>query len=229
MNPVLGTPSIIPVPKTRVSLAGNWLAVHFPEKYDTLSWAVLGGDRSASAVFWRKVKPNELLPGVNPELFLSEKISAEFGDKSAVGLLTSANLEDYSDVQKSHGEFQVRCIATVGLSNAVRIGDPSVEEHKIGTINLLCVVSHPLSFEARVEAVSLAAEARTAAVLDAGILSPVTNLPSTGTGTDCIVIASPQGPGAKYAGKHTVLGSLIGSSAYEAMVLGIKRWASRLQ
>lgn len=227
MSPSVQVCPKIPVSNTAVSRSGDWLTVNFPEAYASLSWAVLGGAKAASSVVWLRVKNQDLHPGVDPAAYLRERIDSGLAVSDVVGLLTSANLDNYADVQKSCGEYEARCVATVGLSNAVRIGDAVEGAWHSGTINLLCFTSHPLTYEARLEAVSLAAEARTAAVLAANILSPASGLPSTGTGTDCIVIASPQFSGAdgiKYAGKHTPLGSLIGGAVYEAVRLGVERW-----
>lgn len=60
----------------------------------------------------------------------------------------------------------------------------------------------------------MATEARATAVQTAGIASTRTHQPATGTGTDCIVVASPAGARAfTYCGKHTLLGELIGKAA----------------
>ena len=80
--------------------------------------------------------------------------------------------------------------------------------------------------EAQLEALALAAEARTLAVREAGIASTRTGLPASGTGTDCIVIAAPDAPHdqcAAYAGKHTALGHVIGAAVHDATRLGILR------
>ena len=235
MNPSIESCPKILVSKITVSRSGDWLIASFPELYASLSWAVLGGQKEAKNVAWLRVKEKDLLPGVDSVQYLKQRLMSEMGLDAldVVGLLTSANLDEYVDIQKNHGEYEARSIATVGLTNALRIGDVPTASHDvgIGTINLLCVVSHPLSYEAQLEAISLAAEARTAAVLEAHVSSPLNILPATGTGTDCIVIASPRISGGiegvKYAGKHTMLGSLVGSSTYEAIRLGIERWKSR--
>src|SRR5262249_21792256 len=94
-------------------------------------------------------------------------------------------------------------------------------------INLLCSVSAALSEEALVEALALAAEARTAAMLEALVPSCVSGLAATGTGTDCIVVsAAGKGPAERYAGKHTVVGHLVGAAVSEAIRHGIRRWKS---
>lgn len=129
------------------------------------------------------------------------------------------------------GNLRARCVATVGLRNALRVGDPSQVMQKVGTINLLCHLSIPLTEEAHLEALSIAVEARSAAVLEAAIPSLQSGLPSTGTGTDCVVMAAPsvesQSPGLasgvlRYAGKHTEAGSLIGKVVFDAVRQGIK-------
>ena len=117
------------------------------------------------------------------------------------------------------------CVATVGLGNALRAGDPPGPAARIGTINLLCQVGVPLREEALVEALSIAAEARTLAVREAGVPSRMSGAPATGTGTDCIVIAAPERPdGARYAGKHTGLGHVIGAAVHDAVARGAAAW-----
>ena len=112
-----------------------------------------------------------------------------------------------------------------GLGNALRAGDPP-GPGRVGTINLLCRSSAPLTAEAQLEALALAAEARTLAVREAGVPSTRTGLPASGTGTDCIVIASPRGRapgGVPYAGKHTAIGHAIGAAVLEATRRGVER------
>ena len=86
-------------------------------------------------------------------------------------------------------------------------------------------VSRPLAAPAALEALSLAAEARTAAILDAALQSRRSGAPATGTGTDCIVVAAPaEARGAAYAGKHTALGEAVGAAVYQAVLAGARRW-----
>ncbi|MEI9901841.1 MAG: adenosylcobinamide amidohydrolase [Hyphomicrobium sp.] len=111
-----------------------------------------------------------------------------------------------------------------GLSNSERVG---TRLHRppvfAGTINTLVHVAQPLSDAALIEAISIATEARTTAVLDAGVERA--GLTITGTGTDCIAIAAPLGDNAAcYAGKHTAIGEAIGAAVYEATADGIRDW-----
>jgi len=204
---------------------GNWLIVHFPRPQVILSWAVIGGGKTrGQTVAWYQVTDKDLKPPVNPRQFLKEKL-AQALIPDAVGLLTSWDLDLYVDVVKSLDEYSARCIATVGLGNALRVSDPPSVWNHIGTINLLCQISAPLSEEALIESLAIAQEARTTAVLEANVPSTRTGLPSTGTGTDCIVIAAPESKmGIQYAGKHTAIGHLIGSVVLEAIRSGVDHW-----
>jgi adenosylcobinamide amidohydrolase len=115
-------------------------------------------------------------------------------------------------------------VATVGLGNALRVGDPALPAAS-GTINLLCRLSVPLSPTAALEALTIAAEARTVAVREAALPSRRSGRFASGTGTDCIVLAAPVGPaGAAYAGKHTAIGQVIGAAVGDAVARGIEDW-----
>lgn len=204
---------------------GKWLIASFDSPHQTLSWAIAGGGRSrAFEVSWLEVSNQELPPAVDPGIFLRQKM-VERGAGLGVGLLTSRNLDAYTDIQKSMNGLSARCVVTAGFSNALRVGDPPSFSAGAGTVNILCRVSEPLSEEAMLETMSLVIEARTAAILAAEIPSRGTGLPATGTGTDCVVIASPEGKSPLiYAGKHTVLGHVVGAAVYEAVEKGAARW-----
>jgi adenosylcobinamide amidohydrolase len=208
-------------------LDGRWLVVRLPGPHAVLSWAIVnGGRRTASAVAWREVRDGELRPPVDAARFLADELRGA-GLEDAVGLLTSADLAAHAVVERAHGGVAARCTATVGLGNALRIGDPPGPAAQIGTINVLCQLSVPLAAEALVEALSLAAEARTLAVLEARLPSGVSGVPATGTGTDCIVIAAPERPdGARYAGKHTALGHVVGAAVHASVARGVASWAA---
>lgn len=203
----------------------RWLLARFAEDHDVLSWAIIGGGaRQTRTVAWYQVSKGDLPVHLDAQKFLRQRLQ-KISAPDAVGLLTERSLEAFVDVEKRYGEVSARCIATVGLSNALRVGEPPDPEHRAGTINLLCRVSAPLSEEGLVEAVAIAAEARALAVLESGVVSLSSALPATGTGTDCIVVAAPRsGEPAPYAGKHTALGHVIGAAVYEAMRQGVEKW-----
>ncbi len=207
-----------------VELRGRQLVVRLGGPHSVLSWALVnGGRQTAREVVWVEVRDDELRPPINPVAFLRARL-AEAGRPDAVGLLTSRALSRFVTSERAAGGETAHCVATVGLGNLLRAGDP-VSRARIGTINLACQLSFPLSELALVEAVSIAAEARTAAVLEAGLASRVSGAAATGTGTDCIVVAAPAAPeGAPYAGKHTLAGHLIGAAVEEAVRRGVAGW-----
>jgi adenosylcobinamide amidohydrolase len=206
----------------RVTREGRWLVVRFAEARRAVSWAVAGGGfRRTRAVAWLEVADDDLCPPVNAAAFLRARLTAA-GLSKAVGLLTSRDLDSYVVVEKRHHDVSATCIATVGLGNALRAGDLPGPIARIGTINVVCHVSVRLTDEALLEALALAAEARTLAVREANVPSRVSGNPASGTGTDCIVIAAPErGRAAIYAGKHTSLGHVIGASVHDAVRRGI--------
>ena len=124
------------------------------------------------------------------------------------------------------GGARVTCFTTVGCGNALSVGDPAsltIEEQgpSLHTINMILAVQPGLSDEAMVEAVQIATEGRVRALYENGIKSCRSDLPATGTGTDCVAIVS-LGDGVEcYCGKHTKLGELIGGAAYISVAKGL--------
>src|SRR4029077_17942392 len=100
-------------------------------------------------------------------------------------------------------------VGTVGLSNALRVGDPAAREAQCpGTINLLVCCSQALTPDAATELIALVSEANALAMIYSGIASRQSAKPATGTGTDYLAIAWPtSGERLHYAGKHTEVGS----------------------
>jgi adenosylcobinamide amidohydrolase len=213
------------VPEVSVALEGRALVARFRSAHRVCSWAIVGGGlRTARAVAWVGVRDDELRPPVDARAFLRARLR-ECAAADAVGLLTSRTLDTFVDVTREHGGARARAIATVGLGNALRAGDPPGPAARIGTINVLCRVDVALHDDALLEAMSIATEARTCAVLDAAVPSRRTGLPATGTGTDCIVIACPARDAREaYAGKHTRVGHLVGASVMEAVGRAAAAW-----
>jgi adenosylcobinamide amidohydrolase len=217
---------------TAASQAGldRLLVARFPAPMQVSSWAIWnGGRRRAPAVAWVGVTNAELPVAVDPRALCEARLRAA-GLESAVGLLTSGQLARHRRAGADADGVAARALTTVGLSNALRVGDspgPLAGVH-IGTINILCSLSVPLSEEAALEAASIAVEARTAAVLEARHPSRRSGAPATGTGTDCVVLAWPepvaeQAPAA-FAGKHTALGYVIGQSVGACVRAGVADW-----
>ncbi|MEL6343749.1 MAG: adenosylcobinamide amidohydrolase, partial [Myxococcota bacterium] len=143
-----------------------------------------GGLAVATQVAWVQVHNTDLPIGVDPFDVMDARLRAG-GVVDAVGLMTSRSLEHFLTARRIVDDVQVDVLATVGLSNALRIGDlPGFIGSPPGTINVLARLSVPLTDAALVEAIAMAAEARTAAVREANVPSRRSGAPSTGTGTE---------------------------------------------
>jgi len=74
-----------------------------------------------------------------------------------------------------------------------------------------------------IEALSIAASARTAAVMEVELELPEGR--ATGTGTDCIAMAAPEGT-TRFAGLHTDTGEAVGRAVHEAVSRGARGWTT---
>ena len=168
------------------------------------------------------MRNRDLGPDVDPRAFLRQKL-ADLGLPDALALMTSRDIRRWRLRTTNVEGVEAACLTTVGLSNAERVGKRRSVRAIAGTINTLAHVSCALSDGALVEALSIVAEARTAAILEAW--SQQDGPAITGTGTDCIVVASPcEGEPARWAGLHTAVGEAIGAAVYRATREGAEDW-----
>lgn len=207
----------------RWNIAERTLAVRLPTAYQVLSWAPLGGGlRRARMLGNHHVQTNDRAATESPARYLAKVVREMDGDPvhpaDAVMMMTGVDIGRVQVACENHGSIIAQAWCTAGCSNALRVGDLATVEHPIlGTINLILVVSESLSPAALAEASQLAVEARVAALFAAGIRSTVSGGLATGTGTDCVIVASPfSRSGYQYCGKHTRLGELIGRAALES-------------
>jgi adenosylcobinamide amidohydrolase len=212
-----------------LDLAPRWLVVRLSDEHVMTSWAPVGGGVCrARVVAWHEVQGAELAPPIDAGQLLADRLAAR-GLGGAVGLLTARRLDRHVRAISRRDGVIAEVVATVGLGNQLRVGDPPEIERAAaaGTINILCRLSTPLTPAAALEALSIAAEARTVAVREAAVPSERTGRFATGTGTDCIVIAAPVAvgqPAAAHAGKHTAIGHVIGAAVAEAIAQGVEGW-----
>ena len=147
---------------------------------------------------------------------------------------TAANMRYAVTKQACFRDLVVVAVCTGGVeTNAGRAGDPAVvyerdgtyervsEKEPVlhGTINTMLFISHELTPAAMVNAVMTATEAKTAALQELDVNSRYSNGLATGTGTDQIGVAARLETGTPLtsAGKHTVLGELIGKTVCGAV------------
>jgi adenosylcobinamide amidohydrolase len=205
-----------------VTLDRPWLEFDLGQEMQVLSWAVhRPGLVRARRILWREVRNADLPKDLDVENWLAGALQAR-GAGDAVTFLTSRDIRDFTQATAIVGVTEAHTIATVGLSNAERVGhrvDRSGQNW--GTINVALRLNRCLTDTALLEAMSIAVEARTAAVMAVNL--PLSQGRATGTGTDCIAIAALQGC-TRYAGLHTDIGEAVGRAVYTAVLNGARHW-----
>ncbi len=193
-----------------------WLVARFALPQRILSWSLnRPGLTEADSVAWLQVRDADLPPEVDPRELLDRRL-AEQGLGEAVGLMTARDVRHHRRVFSGEDGLGVEALVTLGLTNGVGLDEAGRASDftplsPVGTINALIALSRPLSEGAMLEAISIAATARTAALLSgAGRI--------VGTGTDCLVIACPRRAAdqAVFAGLHTAIGRQITTAVFQA-------------
>jgi adenosylcobinamide amidohydrolase len=211
-----------------INCAPPFLTVRFAEPQRTLGWSLLHpGFAAVTDVVWVEVRNSDLGPAVDPCAFLRTRL-ARSGLPNALAFMTSRDIRCHHLCRRRAGSVEAACLTTVGLSNGERVGSRKAHAFHAGTINTLVHVSVPLTDGALVEAISIVAQARTAAVID--FQNALQGTAITGTGTDCIVVASPcRGEPVAWAGLHTDIGEAIGGAVYDATHAGAAQWERDFQ
>lgn len=203
-----------------VTLRRPWLELRLPRVMRVLSWAPYGaGYRDTDLILWREVRNAELGPGFEVEPWFADEMRANAG---AVGMLTSRDVGGWREALAAVDGIEASCVATVGLSNAESVGRRlPYHSADYGTINLGVWVGAGLTEVAQLEAMSVVVQARTAAVIAAG-MELATGI-ATGTGTDCVALACDTGAG-RYAGLHTAVGEALGAAVRNAVAQACCDW-----
>ena len=207
-----------------IKINNRFIHIQFDRPKKFLSWAIVGGGESTGQdIYWAKVHEKELPIHLDPIEVLKRRMVND--GINGIGLMTSARIEDPSLSSFEKGGISVKCLSTVGMGNALRVGDPARSYPRVGTINIVLSVNCALNMNAKLEALSIISEARTLAVLENKIQSTKSEKLSTGTGTDCMILAcEAEGVEQTYSGKHTIIGELIGKAVYNSVDCGIKKW-----
>ncbi len=209
----------------RARLSPPWLICDMGRSRRVLSWALnRPGYCDSRHILWRKVDDADLPVERDVRAWLEGEL-ATAGYARAPCLLTARRLDAFERASATVGDVTAHCIATVGLSNAERVGarhrPGTGAARSWGTINVALLVDHPLSDGALLESLSIVTQARTLAVTEAGLPLPAGT--ATGTGTDCIAVAATPGDTA-FAGLHTAIGEAVGAATLAALGRGVKRW-----
>jgi adenosylcobinamide amidohydrolase len=143
---------------------------------------------------------------------------------SGVAMLTAAEVTAW----QAATDGGIFVVATVGLGRPTWAAAPADTDDgspRAGTINLLVVLPVSLADTALVGAVATVTEAKTQALIEAGIAA-------TGTASDAVCVACPGpelGPvrGAEpYAGPRSVWGSRIARAVHTAVAAGAQAWGA---
>lgn len=224
-----------------VTLDAPWLEFDLGQDMQVLSWAPYrAGFQRARRILWRQVRNADLPEGLDVGAWLRAELQARDA-LDAVCMLTSRDVCAHHLAVAEVEGVAVTALATVGLSNAERVGHrvdrsgrdwnrdlaQELRARDYGTINIGLRINAPLSQTGLLEALSIAVQARTTAILEAGHVLPDLAGLATGTGTDCIAVAAPGG-GNDYAGLHTAIGHAIGEAVLQAVGEGARAWQATI-
>jgi len=230
-----GTPLL-----TRFRLDGQTLVIDLGKRLPVLSSGPFrGGLGRARYLLNHQVAANPIKRaalrkqdcGCYPQRYL-KTLAMDLGTRGdAVALMTAVPLTRLVTVRAEVNGLWLEGFLTVGVTNAVRAGDPATADEsraalKPGTINIILVTNARLAASAMVGMVQVLTESKTAALLAAGVRSWTGRAGATGTGTDAVAIASgagEAGPRLRYSGTHTTLGELTGRLVLDGVTRGLRK------
>ncbi len=204
--------------------------VEFRNPHRVMSSAVLNGGlvHASHLVNLRVSKRGK--PLESPEKTLSGYCEEAGWSGTVVGMMTAASMDSLRVARETVQDIDVVALVTAGLSNPRRAGDRA--DHRkmatpprtIGTINIMAMTSARLTASALVEALMIVTEAKSAALQEAGIKSPISCKIATGTGTDATAMVSGRGTQTvRYCGKHVLFGEVLGRLVTETVISSIRR------
>lgn len=234
-----------------VTLNRPWLIARLPHPMRVLSWAPYGaGYRQTDTILWREVRNSDLSLDFDADSWTRDQVADAGHGPGVVVMLTSRDIGAWVARDVRVGGVSAACVVTAGLSNAESVGrrlpwhsadgtevqGGSGEQAGYGTINMAVATDAALTEAAQLEALTIAVQARTAAVMEGG-LQLATGL-ATGTGTDCVALACNTGAfntgacatgadsagAGRYAGLHTDVGEAIGAAVRAATSAAVTDW-----
>ena len=148
------------------------------------------------------------------ELAAAAGLEAGLEDAGGVVMFTAVDVREV----RSAEDGGVRVDATVGLTLPVWAAAPDATAAAAGatpgTINIVAVLPVRLAGAALLNALCTATEAKTQALLDAGV-------PGTGTASDAVTVACPaSGPAEPFGGPRSVWGARLARAVHDAVLAG---------
>lgn len=227
-------PMDLTAPKAQSSVFRHeqqFTALILPTECDSLSSAVLnGGFARVRSLLNLRVDANQPPPWPPATQTLSEQAAQLQLPLPCTGMMTAASMQSLGYYHSGDAEFQAECWVTSGLANLRRPADRADNSSSPGTINIWLLVHHALTPTAMAEALIQLTEAKVTAVRDLNLLSPVSNLPASGTGTDShAVVCLPTAQVLEFCGKHTKAGEHIGHAVYQACLQSLQKCIAVLE
>lgn len=205
-----------------VELARPWLIARLAQRMRILSHAPFGaGYRTGDTVLWREVRNSDLSAEFPVEdWFPAEMTRAPVAGQ--VGMMTSRDIGTWAGAEAVAEGVRAAAVVTLGLSNAESVGRRlPYHSADYGTVNILVATDAGLDETAQLEALTVAVQARTAAIMDLGL--ELATGRASGTGTDCLALACLPGVG-RYAGLHTATGEAVGAAVRRAVAQAGQDW-----
>ena len=207
----------------RLRVLDETLVVTFRRPTHVISSAILGGGLRTHATHIINHHVDADDPKRDAQKALRQAASRIGINGTLVGMMTDADVRRFCTSKGTYDDLQAHAIATVGRGNLATVGETGAylegrpRELFPSTINLIVLLNYGFTHEAMLEAMAIATEAKVRAMYEFGLRSVSTGQPATGTGTDCIAVAS--GHDRRYAlcGKHTKWGELVGRASFESI------------
>lgn len=207
----------------KLLLKGNILALISKDELTTVSSAVYnGGFKKARAILNVHVPEDYDQKAVheNPEYFVLGALKElDIDPQQSVGMITAADVKNFSMVTTKEEDLMVNAIATAGCSFAETAGEKiEASVRSLGTINTIVVIHGNLSESCLMQTFITATEAKTAGLRELDVRSKYSGDLATGTITDSTVIASTGiGQKIRFGGPASKLGQMVGYCTREAV------------
>ncbi|NLL94999.1 MAG: adenosylcobinamide amidohydrolase [Thermoplasmatales archaeon] len=152
---------------------------------------------------------------------------------TTVGLGTAVTMDKASITTESSGGITVSAVVTAGVEgNGGRAGDPAtyneLDNAIDGTIVIILIIDANLPPHAMARAIITATEAKTCVLQQLMARSLYSHGIASGTGTDQVAVVCNRNSDVTLhsAGKHSLLGELIGKCVMKGVYAALDNWAS---
>ncbi|WP_054857447.1 adenosylcobinamide amidohydrolase [Vulcanisaeta sp. JCM 16159] len=204
-------------------LSGN-IIIMLSQKATALASTVDGGLRSGIKYIIHHQVPKNFNEEPTREIEKTHRELAIRGEE-AITFLTATELpRNHAIHRETTNDVEVEVSITLGLTNSYRISKGHIESREIGesTINMAIIVNKPLTIQAMIDAITLAAQTK------ALTLAELTGNGMHGTTTDAIAILTPtNGDKEPYAGPATAIGKAVVHAIHNTLIKAYEAYTGR--